>query len=212
MPPVKPAAVALLVLGAATALAAGGDAPGWEGALLGPVNDLPDGLRPALEPVMVLGTFVAPFAVAAVAGALTRAVRPAADVVMAGLVAYWAALAVKALVSRERPGVLLDDVHVRDPDADGFGFVSGHASVAVAIATALVPFLPRWGQVAAVAVAALVSSARLYEGVHLPLDVVGGAAVGVLSALATRALLDRLEHEGVADDGATPGPRDTPVP
>ena len=56
--------------------------------------------------------------------------------------------------------------------------MSGHAAVAVAIATLIVPYLPRRARWVALVVAALVCVSRLYVGAHLPLDVVGGAALG----------------------------------
>jgi glycosyltransferase 2 family protein len=48
----------------------------------------------------------------------------------------------------------------------------------VAIATLVAPYLGRRARWIAVAVAAVVCVSRLYVGVHLPLDVVGGAALG----------------------------------
>ena len=48
------------------------------------------------------------------------------------------------------------------------------------MATVLAPVLPRWGRVVAFALATLVGVARVVYGAHLPLDVVGGACLGIV--------------------------------
>jgi undecaprenyl-diphosphatase len=73
--------------------------------------------------------------------------------------------------------------------ADGLGFVSGHAAVSFALATVLAPSLPRSWRTAVFADAVLVGLARMYAGAHLPLDVVGGAGVGILTGIALRLAL-----------------------
>ena len=105
---------------------------------------------------------------------------------MAGsLSAYWLATAVKHIVGRGRPADLLHGVHVHET-AGGFGYVSGHTSVAVALAAAIAPSFPRTAQVLAVVLAALVGFARIYGGAHLPLDVIGGAGLGLVCGTLAR--------------------------
>jgi undecaprenyl-diphosphatase len=116
--------------------------------------------------------------VAAAVVAATRRFWLACNLAITGVGVWLLARWIKAEVGRGRPAALLEDVHIRGGQDSGLGFVSGHAAVAVAIATLIIPYLPRrlrWG---AVLVAALVCVSRLYVGVHLPLDVVGGAALG----------------------------------
>ncbi len=69
--------------------------------------------------------------------------------------------------------------------------MSGHAAVAVALATAAWPYLGRWGRVAAAGLAVLVCVLRLYVGAHLPLDVVGGAGLGLMAGAAVHLLVGR---------------------
>ena len=140
------------------------------------VNDLPQWMRPELLIVMQAGNVVAAFVFAALALA-RRARRLAFDLVVAGPVAWIVAKEVKDLVGRPRPGGLLADVARYGP-SEGLGFVSGHTAVAAALATAAAPYLPRRWRRAAWAGTWLVGMARIYEGAHLPLDVVGGAALG----------------------------------
>ena len=63
---------------------------------------------------------------------------------MASQAAYWTAKAIKNVVARGRPTAYLTGVHLHDR-ATGFGYVSGHAAVAFALAAVLAPSLPRRG-------------------------------------------------------------------
>ena len=142
-------------------------------------NDLSGRLYPLLWAVMQLGNVVAVPVLAGLA-VLARRFRLALDLALAGGAAWLAARLVKHLVERGRPPSLLRAVHVRGPAATGLGYVSGHAAVAVALAAAGSPYLGRRARRWVWLAAATVCLSRLYVGAHLPLDVVGGAAVGWL--------------------------------
>ena len=104
---------------------------------------------------------------------------------MATLVAWWSAKGIKAMVTRARPGALLSRVNLRE-HAGGLGYVSGHTAVAFALATVVAPSVPaRWRPVA-YGLASVVALARVYAGAHLPLDVVGGAGLGILTGTLSR--------------------------
>ena len=96
-----------------------------------------------------------------------------------------AALALKALLGRERPNV--------DPDADPYqfhpfrfkdnAFPSGHTAVAFALATSLArETRDQWTDAGFFLLASLTAYARLHDDKHWPSDVVMGAGVGILSA------------------------------
>ncbi len=142
-------------------------------------------------PIMQLGNFLV-IPLAAVAALATRRLRLAASLLAGGIAAYLiAADVVRRLVVRGRPATLLDDVHLRHAPAHGLGFVSGHVAVVTALAVIAWPYLgPRWRAVA-VAAAVLVALARMYVGAHFPLDVLGGAGLGLAVAGSVRLVFGR---------------------
>jgi membrane-associated phospholipid phosphatase len=143
------------------------------------INDLalPGWTRWPIWGVMQLGVIGAVPLVAGLA-LLTRRIRLAAYAALAGGTIYLVAKLVKEFVQRGRPQTLLADVYIFDIPDRGLGYVSGHSAVAVALATVASPFLGRRARRVAWTLAALVCVARIYVGSHLPLDVVGGAALG----------------------------------
>jgi undecaprenyl-diphosphatase len=143
------------------------------------VNNLPDPLYVPAWPVMQLGALGAAPATAAVA--LAAGNRSLAARLLSGGTAAWAlAKVVKRVVRRGRPVALLAGVRTRGQEATGLGYLSGHAAVAVALAAAAWPHLGARGRRAAIGLASLVGLSRIYVGAHLPLDVAGGAALGLL--------------------------------
>ena len=140
-------------------------------------NDLSDAFYWVVWAVMQLGNVVAVPVVAALA-LLARRFRLAAGLLMSGLTVWLLAKVVKVVVERGRPAELIEDVVLRHAPAAGHGYISGHAAVAAALATVAGPYLGRRLKVLAWVLAALVGVARVYVGAHLPLDAIGGAALG----------------------------------
>jgi undecaprenyl-diphosphatase len=103
------------------------------------------------------------------------------------VIAYFASAAasdaIKLAVSRARP---VDDPLVREPTSGSFP--SGHAMTSFACAATLAPFVPRHAVPILYILAAAIAYSRVYVGVHYPLDVLGGAALGLLIAIALRRL------------------------
>ena len=64
-------------------------------------------------------------------------------------------------------------------------FPSDHAAAAFAIAVAVLLYSRRAG-IAFLAIATVIGTSRVVEGLHYPTDVMAGAAVGVLAALLVR--------------------------
>lgn len=111
------------------------------------------------------------------------------------------------LVDRPRPFVAHPDlVHLFAPHAADASFPSDHTTAAFAIATAIALRNRLWGAFALAAAAALGAS-RVVIGVHYPLDVLAGAALGAGVALLlalppARRVTDRIaDATGAAFDG-----------
>lgn len=159
--------------------------PPWEERAFRQVNDLPDALWPVVWVPMQLGSVAGSIGAIAATAAVTRDRRLCVATLGATQAAWWGGKVVKVLVSRARPGVLLADVRVRE-NCRGQGYLSGHAAVAFALATVVAPSSPRRWRPVAFAAAAGVALSRLYAGAHLPIDVIGGAGLGVLSGTSAR--------------------------
>jgi membrane-associated phospholipid phosphatase len=180
-----------------------------ERAVFHAVNGLPGWLYRLMLVAQYLGVLVVPLVVAAVALALRRW-RLATALVLVVPLKLAAEKVPKLLVERERPGTTVPDAILRGVPSAGLSFTSGHAIVTFAVAGLLALVLPlRWG-IVAFALATLNAVARVYLGAHNPLDVVGGAAIG----LAIAAVLDLVLN--VARDRrrvtAAERPRQAPSP
>ncbi|RDI60486.1 phosphatase PAP2 family protein [Nocardia pseudobrasiliensis] len=153
------------------------------------INSWPDNLYRPLWLVQLVGVLGAP-AVIAVAAAATRRFRLAVALILlipAKLLVEFDIL--KVLVQHSRPGATVPDAILRNVPPTGLSFPSGHAVILFGIATLVSPYLDRGWRCVVFTIAALAATARIYLGAHGPLDVLGGAAVGItLGALLTLVL------------------------
>jgi undecaprenyl-diphosphatase len=117
--------------------------------------------------------------------------------VLAVAIADLAAAELKGVFDVERPSSRYAEpktlVHA---PLDG-SFPSGHAATSFAAATMLTFARPRWAP-AFFLLAVAIGFSRVYVGVHYPLDVVGGAALGILVATALRWLVAALQSSRAA--------------
>ena len=176
------ALAAAAVLGAA-ALTASRGTPAWEASLFDVLHQVPRAVDYALWLPMQAGSAWAPPVAALIGWRVSRSWRPTIGALVTGWGGWWLAKAIKATVDRGRPSAELADDAVRSTAVtEGLGFVSGHATVAFACAATLAPYLGPRGRAVGYALATTVGLARVVVGAHLPLDVVGGAALGLLLA------------------------------
>jgi undecaprenyl-diphosphatase len=133
--------------------------------------------------------------------------RAAAAAGLSAGVALAIAHVLATVVDRPRPFVAdPGSVHLFVRHAADPGFPSDHATAAFAIATALMLRNRVWGAVVLV-FAAILSVGRVAMGIHYPSDVLAGAALGSLAALAlwwppVRGLLHRMaDAAGAVLDG-----------
>ena len=142
------------------------------------VNRLPDRILAPAWTVMQLGTLGAAPAAAAVAYARGNR-RLARRLLVAGSSTWALSKVVKWNVRRPRPAQLLPDARRSGRDAAGLGYLSGHAGVAAALGAAAFTRAGWAGRLAIVATVPVVGLSRVYVGAHLPLDILGGAALGL---------------------------------
>ena len=190
----------LAVFAVCALIAADGRVGPIERAVFHAVNWLPQGLYQPMLVFQYLGVLAMPLVVAV--GALAfRRWRLAAALVLVVPFKLAAERVVKLLVQRQRPGTTVPDAVLRGVHPAGLSFVSGHAIITFAIAGLLGLVLPRRWAVVAFVLATLNAVARVYLGAHNPLDVVGGAAVGLAIAAVLDLVLDVARDRG----GSRPG-------
>ncbi|MDQ3093734.1 MAG: flippase-like domain-containing protein [bacterium] len=106
--------------------------------------------------------------------------RAAIISVSAGILSWFLAKVVKDFIERGRPGSLIDDIQLFGEQIGGYGFPSGHATLAAACATVLhYQVEPKYRRYLVLLVV-LVGISRIYLGAHFPLDIVGGWSLGML--------------------------------
>jgi membrane-associated phospholipid phosphatase len=159
----------------------------WENGTVRDAVGVTDVVGVPARAIMQLGTRVAVVLVAVAVAVVFRRWRPTVAIVVAWTIAWVATHRAKAIIDRPRP----------DPDLwretpGGWGYPSGHTSSAFALATVVAALLPpRWRWVP-FALATVVGLARMHVGVHYPMDVIGGALIGLAAGLAAIALLGPL--------------------
>jgi glycosyltransferase 2 family protein len=107
---------------------------------------------------------------------------------LVGSLAWTGSKLVKPIARRGRPSSVLDAARILGRPQTGLGYPSGHAAVAVAMAAATGSRVPPTWRVPIWSAVAAVSAARIYVGAHLPLDVAGGAVLGLAVERGVRAV------------------------
>ena len=152
------------------------------------INNLSPALRVPVWLVMQAGSLAA---VPVTAAVVSRRHKPTAvAVAIAGTGAWALSKQVKRMIKRGRPGHHLADVVIHGAAQRGSGFPSGHAAVATTLTAIGSRVLPKPAARMVWAVPLLVGASRQFVGAHLPLDVAGGAAMGLSMGTLTNLALD----------------------
>jgi undecaprenyl-diphosphatase len=110
-------------------------------------------------------------------------------VALADLVAGVSGALLRQAIGRERPPLRFPEPHPLVHVPGNPSFPSGHAATSFACAATLAWLTPL-SPIALYALATLIAFSRVYVGVHYPLDVIGGAALGLGVATALRLLVE----------------------
>jgi undecaprenyl-diphosphatase len=197
----------MVVLFASTVLARRG-VYRWEVVTFQAINDLPGGIRPFLWVLNQYGTAIT-IPVASAIALLFRRWLLALALAISGVAVYVLAKVIKEFVGRGRPADFVEEVVERETfSPSSLGYPSGHAAVAWAITLILLVYVGRPWQIAAIVLAIVVPLVRMYVAAHLPLDLIGGAALGVTVASAVNLLLGVPIHGPAEDTRAGPARSD----
>ncbi|MFO0882317.1 MAG: flippase-like domain-containing protein [Candidatus Saccharimonadales bacterium] len=100
---------------------------------------------------------------------------------LAAMLAWWGAKFLKMLGTRPRPYDILQNVNVLDIKDTAMGYPSGHMAVATAAALVIGQRLSPKGRRILYIFVGLIGVSRIVLGMHGPLDIVGGFAVGLVA-------------------------------
>lgn len=100
----------------------------------------------------------------------------------------------KDLIARPRPCAVDDTVQLIVKKPSSFSCPSVHTYLAFSSATAIFHYYKKAG-IGVLIFAAMVGFSRMYFFVHYPTDVLLGAVLGIVTALAVCALLDKLSRK-----------------
>lgn len=169
--------LALALFGISVWLSRGNDMHTWEIDLFLGIYNWPDVLRPLFF-VMTQAGSIHMLAALLIIFLIKRQYHIVLRLLLTATLAYQLSGFAKDIWGRVRPHELLSGIYNLDYVVRGPGFPSGHTALATAMALVICRYLPRkWRWVVPVWIIG-VGLSRLYLGVHAPLDILGGFAIG----------------------------------
>lgn len=169
--------MAVLLFMTAVFASRGADMMDWEVAVFEFVYGLPEFLKPVFFVVTQTGSIHAA-GILVLGFLLSRRYHIAVRLLLTTTLAYLFAGFAKDIWGRLRPHEVLANVVNLDYVVRGPGFPSGHMAMATALALTVGRYLPKKYRPIVPIWIVGVGLSRLYLGIHAPLDVIGGFAIG----------------------------------
>lgn len=158
---------------------------GWEYRWLIVVNSWPGSWHKFITAIAFIGgstwTAVASVVITFIAKMYRLSWRIAAEVLLLSGIVF----ATRHFVNRASPNIHIHSLHVRAA-LNGSSFPSAAVGIATVISLSILPYLPMPRRFIVPAWIALIGLAELYLGVHAPLDLLGGLAVGIFTVSLVR--------------------------
>jgi undecaprenyl-diphosphatase len=179
-PKISPTIQLFIALGlfAISALASGGQRiADWEVDLFQFVYGLPGFLHPIFFVVTQLGSIYM-LGLLLLIYLFKKRYPIVLRLLMTGTLAYLVSGFAKDIWGRVRPTELLVDIVNLDYIVRGPGFPSGHMALATALALTIGHYLPKKYHWLVLVWIVGVGLSRMYLGIHFPLDIIGGFAIG----------------------------------
>lgn len=144
-------------------------------------NELPSFLTPIVMLISLFGT-IGFVLVATFISLLRRHYAHALKFLLAGVMAWLIVKWLKTYALRARPSEILPNVRLREKLDSVIGYPSGHAAVVTALGVVAYMYVPKkYHRIITIIIIAVCIS-RLFLGMHLPMDVIGGFGVGLAIA------------------------------
>lgn len=169
------AALALFIL--ATAASRSAQMALWEINLFTAIYSWPEFLHPLFIFITQFGSIYV-LGILAILYLLKQHYHIVLRLLLSGTLAYMLAGVAKDLWGRGRPFELIPDIVSLEFIVRGPGYPSGHMAMATVLAFTLGHYLHKKYRLLLAAGALAVGLSRIYLGVHAPLDIVGGFAIG----------------------------------
>lgn len=177
--PTAQAIAALSLFALAVLLSRGNDMNAWEVDVFRTAYGWPEFLRPFFFVATQAGS-IHMLGILLIIFILRRQYHVLLRLLLTATLAYQMSGFAKDIWGRARPNEILENVFNLDYIVRGPGFPSGHMALATAMALTIGIYLPRRYQWITAVWIISVGLSRMYLGIHAPLDIVGGFAIGWL--------------------------------
>lgn len=171
-------AIALFIL--TVILSRGADMTEWEKVVFNQIYNSPEFVGPIIFVITQAGS-IHMLGLLLIIFLVKRRYDITFKLLTTSLLAYLITGFAKDIWGRLRPHEILPGIVNLDYVVRGPGFPSGHVALATAMALVVSDYLPKKYKWIAVVWIVLVAYSRMYLGIHAPLDIVGGFAIGWMS-------------------------------